>query len=73
MRYDRCAHTFFSAICIAATAEQITDPEPKIGSAMYLAIRVCPAGLGCLEHACRPGGPLLDLVTNALRQNGSIQ
>ena len=31
-RYDRCAHTFFSAICIAATVIfwlQLMSPEPK--------------------------------------------
>lgn len=31
-RYDRCAHTFFSAICIAATVTfwlSIASPEPK--------------------------------------------
>ena len=29
-RYDRCAHTFFSAICIAATVIfPVMSPEPK--------------------------------------------
>jgi hypothetical protein len=31
MRYDRCAHTFMSAICLAATVPfWINDPEPRL-------------------------------------------
>ena len=31
-RYDRCAHTFYSAICIAATVTLLVmSPEPNVG------------------------------------------
>jgi len=46
MRYDRCAHTFMSAIVIAATIKDamsgdIADPSPMRGSSHYVASAWC--------------------------------
>jgi hypothetical protein len=47
MRYDRCAHTFFSAICIAATV------------IFYLKESVLSLEFLCCSLEVKPGGLLI--------------
>ena len=42
-RYDRCAHTFMSAICIAATVAQSMSPNPSMSRPDLVNIKDYPS------------------------------